>query len=408
MTKKINVIYVTMARIPGEKAHSIQIARTCNYLSLEKVDVTLLTPLRGWLKNLKRRENIYAYIENYYGMKRTFRIIHVRIPDIIHIKKVGWYIMVLVFSIYSALFIILLAVFNRIVGCKLVVYTREPLIFLFNKLLTLNLVPMVYEMHDIPNKIGIGSLIFISSLKKASAIITISEYQKHFLVEKNICRNKPRTYVVHNSVDEKIFLKNCDKENKIHVSNGKKVVLYCGQLYRWKNPEFMVKAFSILNRDDACLVFVGGSNEDIERVRQYSEKLNLKNVKFLGHKNPSEIPSVLKSADILIHYHPPLSIKSSILLGFLSLKIFEYMLARKPIVAPRNPGVTEVLRDGDNALLFNPSDPADMADKMRQLLDNPKLGRRLAEKAYSDALGNYTYRMRARKIKSILEDILFS
>ena len=175
------------------------------------------------------------------------------------------------------------------------------------------------------------------------------------------------------------------------------MLMYVGQLFKWKNPEFLIDALAELRRDDILLVFVGGHPDDIKRLQNYAKFKNVRNlVIFLDQVEPSEVPFILKLSDILLH--PPYNEKQ----GTLPLKIFEYMLAERPIVAPRTPAITEVLVDNVNALLYNRHDPKDMAVKITLLLNNPQLARKIARHAWEDALNKYTYRMRALKIIQLL------
>ncbi|MCS7365489.1 MAG: glycosyltransferase family 4 protein, partial [archaeon GB-1867-035] len=141
--------------------------------------------------------------------------------------------------------------------------------------------------------------------------------------------------------------------------------------------------------------FIGGLDEDISRVKSYCEAIGVDRVIFTGFIKPRNVPIYLKLADILVHYTPRGR-------GFSPLKIFEYMCARKPIVAPNSPGVNEVLRDGVNALLYNPESPEDMAYKIKLILDDSELGFKLAEQAYLDAINKYTFKARAERILKVL------
>jgi glycosyltransferase involved in cell wall biosynthesis len=146
------------------------------------------------------------------------------------------------------------------------------------------------------------------------------------------------------------------------------------------------------------LVFVGGRDEDIFRLKQYAESNGLcKKVFFLGWRQPSQVPRYLAFADVLVHYSSPE--KAS------PLKIFEYMLSGRPVAAPRAPGVEEVLNDGVDSLLFDPFDPADAARKVVLLLKDKELGKRLASNARNTALSKYTYRARARTLLELLNNI---
>src|SRR5207248_127369 len=51
-------------------------------------------------------------------------------------------------------------------------------------------------------------------------------------------------------------------------------------------------------------------------------------------------------------------------------------------VAPRRSSVEEVIRDGEDGLLFTPGDPPDLARALERLLDDAALREKCAESAY--------------------------
>ena len=63
------------------------------------------------------------------------------------------------------------------------------------------------------------------------------------------------------------------------------------------------------------------------------------------------------------------------------LKLFEYMALGRAIIAPDQANIREVLRDGDNALLFRPGDPAHFQARLRLLATDAPLRRRLGRAA---------------------------
>lgn len=60
------------------------------------------------------------------------------------------------------------------------------------------------------------------------------------------------------------------------------------------------------------------------------------------------------------------------------LKLMEYLVLGKAIVAPREPNLLEVLTDGDNALLFDDTTTGSFESALTQLCTNEDLRRRLA------------------------------
>jgi glycosyltransferase involved in cell wall biosynthesis len=90
----------------------------------------------------------------------------------------------------------------------------------------------------------------------------------------------------------------------------------------------------------------------------------------------------------------------------LPMKVFSYLAAGRPIVAPAMADVQEVLVDGENACLVPPDDPPEAARALQALLSNPDRQSRLSEGALSTA-SEFTWEARARKIVSFLADVHF-
>jgi glycosyltransferase involved in cell wall biosynthesis len=79
------------------------------------------------------------------------------------------------------------------------------------------------------------------------------------------------------------------------------------------------------------------------------------------------------------------------------LKLFEYMAARRPIVATRIPALAGLLRHGENAWLVAPDSAEALAEGIESVLASPAVGERLAEQAWRD-VQHYTWKRRAADI----------
>jgi glycosyltransferase involved in cell wall biosynthesis len=86
------------------------------------------------------------------------------------------------------------------------------------------------------------------------------------------------------------------------------------------------------------------------------------------------------------------------------LKLFEYMALNRAIVAPDAPNIREVLTDGADALLFEPNNPASLAQTVRTLALDPALRARLGQGA-GDKITNadMTWARNARRAISLIE-----
>jgi glycosyltransferase involved in cell wall biosynthesis len=63
------------------------------------------------------------------------------------------------------------------------------------------------------------------------------------------------------------------------------------------------------------------------------------------------------------------------------LKLFEYMALARPVVAPAQPNIMEVLTDGEDAVLFDPRDPAGLGRAIERLGRDEALRRRIGAAA---------------------------
>lgn len=63
------------------------------------------------------------------------------------------------------------------------------------------------------------------------------------------------------------------------------------------------------------------------------------------------------------------------------LKLFEYMALGRPVVAPAQPNIMEVLTDEEDALLFDPRDPTALARAIQRLGGDESLRRRIGAAA---------------------------
>jgi glycosyltransferase involved in cell wall biosynthesis len=86
------------------------------------------------------------------------------------------------------------------------------------------------------------------------------------------------------------------------------------------------------------------------------------------------------------------------------LKAFEAMAAGRPIVASDLPSSREFLRDGHNALLVRPGDPALLAEALRRLLADAALAERLARNAWDEAPA-YSWEARGRALRALFDEV---
>ena len=372
----MKLVYITNARIPTDRAHGVQIVKMCEALA-KNLEVELILPAR--FNEIK--EDLFSY----YGIKKIFKIKKLFCLDLITLDKYlghfGLWIESLTFF-FPALFYIIFKKAD-------IIYTRDkillPLVF-FKK-------NIIFEAHTFPQ----NHFLYSSPLKKLKGMVAITQKLKDLFIEKGISQNK--ILVAPDGVDIEMFDVRCsmsEARKKIGLPQDKKIALYPGHLYGWKGGQVLAEASRFLP-EGVAVYFVGGTPEDIEEFKLRCSKFE--NVRIVGYLPPTEIPFWLKAADVLVL---PNSAKEEISKHWTSpMKMFEYMAARRPIVASNLPSIGEILNDG-NAILVESDNPQALAQGIKKALGDRQLSDKITDRAFYD-VQNYTWDKRAKKIFDFFE-----
>jgi glycosyltransferase involved in cell wall biosynthesis len=117
------------------------------------------------------------------------------------------------------------------------------------------------------------------------------------------------------------------------------------------------------------------------RVEQLAGRLGVADrVHWRGPLPRGELPALFSSNDAMVY---PSAEPESYGLG-----LIEAMAARRPVITSALGGPREYLRDGENALLFEPGDADALAARLRRLDDEPGLVGGLADAGASTAAGH--------------------
>ena len=396
------IVYLTLATLPSNKANVIQTVRMCDAFARRGCLVYLLAPCKFGRSRIR---GILEEIRNFYGIKTQFKLIPL-IPPLLWTrnKKINVIVHLLTSLLYVFTCIVFVNLLKKLQHRKVFLFTRTPLLLIMLQVLRclLGKMKIIYESHNIQYELKTqGKLkpLFIRGLECASLIVSIS---RSLAVKiKRIMRGDVSVMTLHDAHDPTLLkgfsITSGELRADLGLPQDKWIVAYIGQLWPWKKPEFIIDAFRFVKDHDVILLFVGGSEQDIRRLREYAARINVKNVIFKKFVQPSIVPKYLMAADCLVHYTP----STGLLKSYSPLKIFEYMAAGKPILAPRQPWIEEVLKDGETALLFDEDSPCDLAEKIKLLRRDKELAKRISRNAKLES-SKYTYEKRAEKLIEVL------
>jgi glycosyltransferase involved in cell wall biosynthesis len=147
-----------------------------------------------------------------------------------------------------------------------------------------------------------------------------------------------------------------------------------GSISPSKRQEEAIRALALLDGQGlrAELLIVGGGDPAYERLlHDLVAELGVgERVTFLGRLESAQ--PVIAGADAVVH--------CSRHEAFGRVTV-EGMLAGKPVVGARSAGTAELIRDGENGLLYEPGDSRQLAAILKRLIEDPDEGRRLGERA---------------------------
>jgi len=146
---------------------------------------------------------------------------------------------------------------------------------------------------------------------------------------------------------------------------GEQFLFYPAQFWHHKNHRRLVEAFALLAaRHEQCqLVFTGQKAWEHDRVFARVEELGLSaRVRHVGYLATAELAALYKLATIVV---VPTLFES------ISIPVYEAFLTGTPVCASNVVALPEQI--GDAGLLFDPTSPADMAEKIDTVLRDPVL-----------------------------------
>jgi len=115
---------------------------------------------------------------------------------------------------------------------------------------------------------------------------------------------------------------------------------------------------------------------------------------------PGDVPLYLRAFDVCAMPHPA----ATQFARYTSpLKLFEYMAAAGAIVASDLPGWSDVLQNGETALLVPPDNVEAWSAAICALRRDSELRRKLGDNAREQVMANYTWAVRAKRILAHLE-----
>ncbi|MBA3724417.1 MAG: glycosyltransferase [Candidatus Levybacteria bacterium] len=242
----------------------------------------------------------------------------------------------------------------------------------------------------------------IQLVKEADQIIATSEADAQY-IETLYSGTKEKISILIPGVNLQLF-KPMDKKaakRKIGAELDHKMILFVGRIEPLKGIDVLLYAMKILlniNPDcKVCVWIVGGDvskasedwSKELQKLNAVRKVLGITtSVKFIGRKEPVELPDYYNAADLLVlpsHYES------------FGITAVEAMACGVPVITTDVAGVSDLLDEKHDFLITSANNPIMLAEKIQDIIENEedyeKISHELSENvqdlSWDDAAGRF-------------------
>ena len=390
-----DILYLADIRFPMERANGIQTFETCHALASRGLRITLV--VRDDI--VRPRRDPFAF----YGLPPVSTLHVVRVPVAgPHAFRRAWYLSAAVWAAIRAP--------RR--GCVLTrdLGVADAVLFVPRRLRP----PLVYESHGFAPVFARTMPELVSGVKAGGDAKVRRLFRREQRVwigaDGYITTTGVLALELRGRFDDRPCLTTASNGVRLSDSRvmpppppaGPPLVAYAGHLYPWKGVDVLIRALRHAPGVHALIVGGHPGEPDLERARGLAREIEVdQRVRFTGQVEPSRVPALLSEASMLVL--PTVATASAAYTS--PLKLFEYFAAGRPVIASDLPPVRELVRDGENGLLFPPGDSAALAGAIRRLDSDRPLAAALARTAF-DEVERYSWRRRAEHLETFLRTVV--
>ncbi len=188
---------------------------------------------------------------------------------------------------------------------------------------------------------------------------------------------------------------------------GTVVAVFAGAFRPWHGAVQLVRALRQLRsegRHDIDAVLIG---DGPELAKTKADAAGIDGVTFTGPIEHGLMPACLAAADIGVApfdaaAHPPLQLA----FFWSPLKVFEYMAAGLPVVAPAITRLARILGPGHEGLLYDPHAPRGLADALARLASDDGERRRLGAAFRARVCQEFSWAAHCRKLDDAIRPLV--
>lgn len=384
--KQPRIALLSDAEYPFSGADTFQVIKNADALFGAGLDITLVIPRRSGRVFVSREKRLQE-LKDYYNLKNPFPIV-----QLLSIPAARSRMEKLTHNLIGPLYTIIKKID--------VVYTRQPSAAILSFFLGKEVILEAYRLmgSEFPRFFSILKKIGLFKHPRFLGCITHSRIARKDFIQAGVPAQK--VVVMYNGFDQDEIRSPYSKEQARETLGLQKdgtYIVYAGNMQPSKGIE------TILDIASQCreykFYFVGGREKHIKRLKKYVAEKNIENTIFTGFKNNRDVAKYLQAADALII--PPTIKALQHGRTVLPIKLFIYLAAGRPIIAPRQVDIEELLTHGKTGLLVEPDNLEEAVNTVRKIVRDRELNNDIGREALKFS-ANFTWEKRAQQIKEWL------
>lgn len=271
----------------------------------------------------------------------------------------------------------------------------------------------VFHSYFNPVKTAIIKKIERNLAKKSSAIIAISEQQKHELADIHKICSSEKMHVIPLGFNLGIFQENVSEKRqsfrqKYFVEDDEIVVTIVGRLVPVKNHDFFIEVVSTILKKTTNKVrfFIVGDGEERNNILKKLNQKNIDNCYWPDNQKRSVVTltSWSKQVDV-VNAGSDIIVLTSLNEGT-PVSLIEAQAAGKPIVSTRTGGINNVVRENESAFLTEVNETLKFSDALLQLIENKDIRIKMSEKGSSFVMQHFTYDTLCKNMEALYWKLL--
>ena len=263
-------------------------------------------------------------------------------------------------------------------------------------------IPTIFYIIDVEHRLvpfrflqPLGKMLEAGNIRNADLVIAINEGLREYTIRMGASPDK--TTVLRAGIDSERYHPGIDGgplRKEYGISQDDTVLFFMGWLYHFSGLKEVAERLSQVENRNIKLLIVGDGDafDDLKAIRDRnggSDKVIL-----TGRQPYEAIPGFIAASDIcLLPGH-----NNEVMRDIVPIKMYEYLVMRKPVIATRLPGVMKEFGEG-NGLVYVDS-PEDVVPKALELVRSHSI-EELGLKAEKFVAGNTWH-----KITDEFEEIL--